>query len=111
MNMKKIILFTLLIFIFKNSFAGNFCISYDENYAIYKNGYNAIDIENGEVIPAIVIYNKELDNDPNYECYTTDHFTKTKLPYINISTINLIANIYNSNNDKKVGGNIYVVNK
>ena len=109
--MKKFILFTLLIFMFKNSFAGNFCIAYDEEYAIYKNGYNAIDIENGDVIPAIVFYNKKLDNDPNYECYTTDHFTKTSLPYINISTINLIANIYNNHINKKIESNIYVVGK
>lgn len=109
--MKKIILLVLLSFMFKNSFGGNFCISYDDNYAIYKNGYNAIDIENGDVIPAIVFYNKNLENDPNYECYTTDHFSETHLLYINISTINLLANIYNSNINKKQKEDIYVVKK
>lgn len=108
--MKKIILLFLLSFMFKNSFAGNFCIAYDEEYAIYENGYNAIDIENGDVIPAIVFYNKNLEDDPNYECYTTDHFSKTTLPYINISTINLLANIYNNINKKQKEG-IYVVRK
>ena len=109
--MKKIILLILLTSMLKNSFAGNFCIAYDENYAIYTNGYNAIDIENGYVVPAIVLYNKKLDSNPDYECYTTDHISKNNLPYINISTINLIANIYNNKPKKKEGDNIYVVNK
>lgn len=106
---KKLILLSIIgCIISPISLAANVCINYSADVAIYENGYNAIDIELGNVIPAITLYDGDINN-PDKECYTTDHFSKSNLPYINISTINLLANIYNSHHNKKVNASIYVV--